>query len=172
MPALYPHPILNTLFDESAHTKFPLITRAANTSNTSSIDALQVVCAWPVSGQYGPGSRVLYYVLAATCVFARKAEWLRNACLAATLLFPSVAAIHGIVLAAMHVNGKPLTQHPILSLTARVAGAVDMDVYGAFQFCSIGILTAPVTVRLSRTYFNDPGRNVIFLWTSLVLAGK
>jgi hypothetical protein len=65
-----------------------------------------VVCAWPVSGQYGPGSRVLYYVLVATCVFARKAEWLRNACLAAALLFPAVAALHGLVLAALHVNGQ------------------------------------------------------------------
>lgn len=47
-----------------------------------------------------------------------------------------------------------------------------MDVYGAFQFCSIGILAAPVTVKLSTTYFYDPGRNVIFLWTVLILAGK
>jgi hypothetical protein len=74
--------------------------------------------------------------------------------LAAALLFPAVAAIHGIVLPAMHVNG-----------------AVDMDVYGAFQFCTIGILAAPLTVRRSRTYFNDPGRNMIFLWTVLILAG-
>ena len=51
-------------------------------------------------------------------------------------------------------------------------GAVDMDVYGAFQLCSIGILAGPVTVRLSKTYFNDPGRNAIFLWTGLVLAGE
>ena len=88
-------------------------------------------------------------------MIARKAEWLRNACLAAALLFPAVAAIHGIVLAAVHVNG-----------------AVDMDVYGAFQLCSIGILAAPVTVRLSRTYFYNPGRNTIFLWTLLILAGE
>lgn len=47
-----------------------------------------------------------------------------------------------------------------------------MDIYGAFQLCSIGILTAPVTVRLSRTYFENPGRNIIFLWTGLVLAGN
>jgi hypothetical protein len=51
------------------------------------------------------------------------------------------------------------------------AGAVDMDIYGAFQVCSIGILAAPVTVRLSKTYFNDPGRNIIFLWTAIVFAG-
>lgn len=46
-----------------------------------------------------------------------------------------------------------------------------MDVYGAFQLCAIGVLTAPVTVRLSKTYFNNPGRDIIFLWTGLLLAG-
>ena len=47
-----------------------------------------------------------------------------------------------------------------------------MDVYGAFQLCSIGILAAPVTVRLSSTYWNNSGRNIIFVWTSLILAGE
>lgn len=47
-----------------------------------------------------------YYVLVAACVFARKSEWLRNACLAAALLFPAVAAVHAIVLAALHVDGE------------------------------------------------------------------
>ena len=47
-----------------------------------------------------------YYVLVAACVFARKVEWLRDACLAAALLFPAVAALHGIVLASVHVNGE------------------------------------------------------------------
>lgn len=47
-----------------------------------------------------------------------------------------------------------------------------MDIYGAFQLCSIGILAAPVTVKLSRTYFYDPGRNLIFVWTGIILAGE
>jgi hypothetical protein len=47
-----------------------------------------------------------------------------------------------------------------------------MDVYGAFQLCAIGILAAPVTVKLSSTYFYDPGRNFIFVWTILVLTGE
>ncbi|KAG2021441.1 hypothetical protein GB937_004778 [Aspergillus fischeri] len=116
------------------------LNRTIDTPNAAS-DTLQVICAWPVSGQYGPGTRIL-------------AEWLRNACLAAALLFPAVAALHSIVLASLHIEA-----------------AVDMDVFGAFQLCSIGILTAPVTVRLSKTYFNEPGRNIIFLWTGLILAG-
>jgi hypothetical protein len=53
-----------------------------------------------------------YYALVAACVIARKADWLRNACLAGALLFPAVAALHGVVLAAMHVNGKlPALMH-------------------------------------------------------------
>ncbi|OBS18913.1 hypothetical protein FPOA_10639 [Fusarium poae] len=117
-------------------------------------DPLQVICAWPVSGQYGTGTRVLYYVLIAACLVARREEWLVNPCLAAALVLPAVAAIHGIVLTAMH--------NP---------DAVDMDIYGAFQLCAIGILAAPVTVMMSKTYFNDPGRNTIFLWTFLLLIG-
>ena len=53
-----------------------------------------------------------YYVLVAACVFARKIEWVKEACLAAALLFPAVAAIHGIVLAAVRVDGK--TNDPVL----------------------------------------------------------
>jgi hypothetical protein len=47
-----------------------------------------------------------------------------------------------------------------------------MDIYGTFQFCSIGVLAAPVTVRLSRTYFGGPGRIIVFLWTGLLMAGE
>ncbi|KAI4724122.1 hypothetical protein E4T49_08147 [Aureobasidium sp. EXF-10728] len=129
-----------------------LLSRNVTTTDGSS-PGLHVVCAWPVSGQYGPGSRVLYYVLVVLCVFGKKADWIKNACLAAVLLFPAVAALHGITLAALHVNG-----------------AVDMDIYGAFQLCSLGILAAPATVKNSRTYFLDPGRNIIFLWTILILS--
>lgn len=113
-----------------------------------------MVCAWPVSGQYGPGSRILFYVLIAACLIARKNEFIRNACLAGALLFPAVAALHAITLAALH--------NP---------NAVDMDIYGAFQLCALGILAAPLTARISRTYFNNPGRNLIFLWFGLILAG-
>ncbi|KAL4769808.1 hypothetical protein BDW60DRAFT_224659 [Aspergillus nidulans var. acristatus] len=132
----------------------PPLAHAAVVSNNATEIGLEVVCSWPVSGQYGPGTRVLYYVLIAACVFARKEEWVRNACLAGALLFPAIAALHGIVLAAVHVDG-----------------AIDMDVYGAFQLCSIGILTAPLTARMSGTYFKDPRRHILFLWTGLILAG-
>ena len=46
-----------------------------------------------------------------------------------------------------------------------------MDIYGAFQLCALGILAAPLAARISRTYFNNPGRNLIFLWFGLILGG-
>ncbi|KAF1966854.1 hypothetical protein BU23DRAFT_485343 [Bimuria novae-zelandiae CBS 107.79] len=142
MPALFPAPELAELAIRAAQ------------GNYTANHALKVVCAWPVSGQYGPGSRVLYYVLVAACVLARNIVWLRKACLAAALLLPAVASLHALVLASLHLNG-----------------VVDMDIYGAFQVCSIAMLAAPLTVRMSKTYFYDPGRNLIFLWIALTLVG-
>ncbi|KAF1923709.1 uncharacterized protein M421DRAFT_104303 [Didymella exigua CBS 183.55] len=131
-----------------------LLQRSAGSADNATGQTLDVVCAWPVSSQYGAGSRFLYYVLVATCVFLRKHEWLRNACIAAALVVPSISALHGIVLTSFHVNG-----------------AVDLDIYGAWQICSIAIIAVPFTLRKSRTYFYDAGRNIIFLWTMLLVAG-
>jgi len=41
------------------HKAAAIIPRATN----GTVDALQVICAWPFSGQYGPGSRVLYVLV-------------------------------------------------------------------------------------------------------------
>lgn len=47
-----------------------------------------------------------------------------------------------------------------------------MDLYGALQFCSIGILAVPITVKESETFFKEKGRNTVYVWTGLLLAGK
>ncbi|OBT49475.1 hypothetical protein VE00_00497 [Pseudogymnoascus sp. WSF 3629] len=75
--------------------------------------------------------------------------------MAAVWLFPAVTALHAIIIASVHVNG-----------------AVDMDIYGSFQICLTGVLSAPVTFKLSRIFYGRrPGQNTIFLWTALLLAG-
>ena len=118
-----------------------------------------------------------YYVLVATCVFLRKHEWLRNACLAAALVVPSISALHGIVLTSFHVNGQFATHSKTINvvlktwLTSTLLGAVDLDIFGAWQICTIAIIAVPFTLRKSKTYFYDAGRNIIFLWTMLLIAG-
>lgn len=56
-------------------------------------------------------SSTSYYVLVITCVLARKQEWIKGPCLVATLLIPAVAALHGIVLAAVNVPGLSFEAH-------------------------------------------------------------
>lgn len=111
-----------------------------------------------------------FYILVAGCVLARKSEFIRNACLAAALLFPAIAALHAILLAALHVDGES-PERSLLRVDA-VPGAVDLDIYGAFQMCSLGMLAVPISLKMSKTYFNNPARNTIFAWSILVLAGK
>jgi hypothetical protein len=64
-----------------------------------------------------------------------------------------------------------IDNHPIDIEVSQTLDAVDMDIYGSFQLCALGILAAPLTARISRTYFNNPGRNLIFLWFGLILGG-
>jgi hypothetical protein len=46
-----------------------------------------------------------------------------------------------------------------------------MDIFGSFEMLALGMLAAPITLKVSKTYFNDPARNTIFLWSALILAG-
>ncbi|KAF3062557.1 hypothetical protein CFAM422_010588 [Trichoderma lentiforme] len=134
----------------------PTSIASANTTTNSVDGSLKVICAWPVSGSYGAGSRVLFYVLVATAVFARKLDWIKSAALSTALPLSASAAVHGIVLAALHRGN-----------------AVDMDVYGAFQMCAIGTLVVPLMIKLSRSheYSTYIGRRIMFMWAGLVLTG-
>jgi hypothetical protein len=49
-----------------------------------------------------------YYILITACLLGNKSELLKQVCLAAALIFPTVAAIHAVVLAALHNNGRSL----------------------------------------------------------------
>ncbi|KAK4208833.1 hypothetical protein QBC37DRAFT_324894 [Rhypophila decipiens] len=143
---------MSPIGDQPTGRAWPWI--SANGTNQEE-PVLMVICAWPLSGQYGLGPRIIYYGAVVGCMVSRKAEWLRNSLLGdVVMLFPVVAALHSIVLAALHVDG-----------------ATDVDIYGAFQLLVLGILSAPFTIKISRTYFNDPGRNIIFLWFVMIIAG-
>jgi hypothetical protein len=79
-----------------------LVQDAANSTDAG----VQVICAWPLSGQYGAGTRISYYVLIAITMVLHRTKKLREAALAAVMVLPTIAAIHGIVLATVHVDGQ------------------------------------------------------------------
>jgi hypothetical protein len=184
-------PLLKVSSHATSHSAGDIASFAAVDNATS--QSLRVVCAWPVSSQYGAGSRFLYavpteapspikyshaprryYVIVAACVLLRKNQQLREASLAAALVVPAISSLHALVLSCYHVNGQFYERPRILKttkLTATTLGAVDLDIFGAFQLCAIAMLAAPLTVRISQTYFFTQGRNIIFLWTILMAAG-
>lgn len=53
-----------------------------------------------------------------------------------------------------------------------MSGPVDLDIFGTFQVCAIGVLAVPITLRYSKAYFETKGRNLVFSWMVLNLAGK
>ena len=56
MPAIPP---LETLLENTlVHRE--ILASPQNSTVVASAKALEVICAWPVSGQYGPGTRALY----------------------------------------------------------------------------------------------------------------
>jgi len=59
--------------------------------------------------------------------------------------------------------GKPLTQ---------LINSSDFDIYGVLVIIAVATLAMPLTLRFSRTYFNTPGRNLVFLCALLNLAGR
>ncbi|KAJ8113590.1 hypothetical protein OPT61_g4312 [Boeremia exigua] len=127
-----------------------ILPRDEANSNKSGI---QVICAWPVSGQYGVGTRIAYYILIATATWLGRYGKLRDAVLAAVLVLPTVAGIHGIVLAAVHVEG-----------------AVDLDILGAFQICSIGALASSVSLSPMRELVGM-GRYFRLFLNGIMMAG-
>jgi hypothetical protein len=81
------------------------------------------------------------------------------------LLTPAVAACHAIVLAAVNVKGIlfiPNVRYFVAVLTLlSFSGAVDMDVYGALQICTTGIIAAPIMIKLFPLYVHNFGKATI-----------
>ena len=61
------------------------------------------------------------------------------------------------------VDRQPLT---------RLTNFSDLDIYGVLVVIAVATLAMPLTLRFSRTYFNTPGRNLVFLCALLNLAGQ
>ncbi|EIN06425.1 hypothetical protein PUNSTDRAFT_45936 [Punctularia strigosozonata HHB-11173 SS5] len=136
----------NTIHMDRSYPAYPMSPPGfrAIASRSSGSDIAHAVCTFPLSGQYGPGSRILYYALILVCIFAQKSEWLRSASVAAALLLPAIASFHAIVLAAFSHRGF-----------------VDLDAFGALQFIALGVLVAPTSFILVPSRGMTPGAAIL-----------
>jgi len=93
--------------------EWPIWTRISNlvrtTSHTFMAHTALLTCdsAGPILNTESNANNLpRYYVLVIASIAAQKVEWAKKACLAAALLLPAVAAIHGVVLAVLHTDGR------------------------------------------------------------------
>jgi len=85
-------------------------------------DPNNVICVYPVSGQYGLLQRLNYYFLLLAAVLAHSKEWLVGGAFAAVMTYAGVVAVHALVLACISA-----THHDVL----------DLDVSGAWSVLSV-----------------------------------
>lgn len=120
-----------------------------------SADRRQGFCVFSVSGQYGPVSRFLYYALLILPTIFHKLEWLVGATLGASMVFSSIAAVHGVALAA--VRGR---------------GIVDLAIIPVFAITGVGMLVGLPMLIWSETLSEARRsiRSLVFVWIILMIA--
>ena len=89
-------------------------------------------------------------------IFHNRAEWLVGGTLGASMLFSSIAVIHGIALAA--VRGRP---------------TVDLDIIPVFAITGVGMLAGTPMMIWSKTLreASRSARAIVFLWIGLMFIG-
>ncbi|KAF9477182.1 hypothetical protein BDN70DRAFT_922771 [Pholiota conissans] len=95
--------------------------------------AIDVVCAYPISGGYGTIPRMIYYVLLVVPLVFHTSEWLVDATLGASMIFSSITAVHTVALAS--TAGR---------------GTVDLDIIPAYSITGVAMLLGVPLLLWSR----------------------
>ncbi|KAJ7807312.1 hypothetical protein B0H14DRAFT_1538972 [Mycena olivaceomarginata] len=129
-------------------------------STTSDTDAVSVICAYPLSGQYGPGARFSLYILLLACILWRKQTVVLNLGLGAVLFTGLVGAVHGVALGAVSGLGSN-------------KDVLDFDVFGAAYICTMCLGVVPGLLILGAGTLTPHATPTIVLgWYALMLAGE
>ncbi|KAI9889928.1 MAG: hypothetical protein M1814_004651 [Vezdaea aestivalis] len=114
----------------------------------------QVVCVYPISGQYGLIPRYLYYALLIFAVFSRRTEWLVAGALASALTYSGSAAIHAFAM-----------------IIIRPGSQLDLDAFGALAVCTAGSLASPCLLTWSTTLRDSVARPLVGIYGTFVSIG-
>ncbi|KAH0545015.1 hypothetical protein FGG08_000941 [Glutinoglossum americanum] len=116
--------------------------------------ALQVICAYPVSGQYGRMVRYLIYPLLTLSLLFSVAGWVAGGALHTAMTYIAITGIH---LAAMAVN--------------REAGVLDLDVLTAYHVCMVALILSPPLIMWTKSLQRPSGKGVFSIWVVLLWIG-
>ncbi|KAF8199740.1 hypothetical protein BJ912DRAFT_950176 [Pholiota molesta] len=118
--------------------------------------AVDVICAYSISGGYGTIPRMMYYVLLIVPLIFHTSEWLVDATLGASMIFSSITAVHAMALAS--TAGR---------------GTVDLDIIPAYSITGIAMLLGVPHLLWSRM-LRDAGRAlriVAISWIAVMCVG-
>src|SRR5947207_4587915 len=126
------------------------ITPRATSVNVTK-NALEVFCAYPISGPYTRMIRPIIYILLFAAFFSSSA-------LKTSMVYTAVSAIHLCAMAAY-----------------RHEGVLDLDMLPAYNACLLGLLFAPSLIMMSST-LKEKNRTrlsyflvwMVLLWTGIV----
>lgn len=116
-----------------------------------------VLCVYPVDGQYTFLQRLLFYILMTFGVLARRRKWLVVGALTTAMSYSAAAAIHAMLLVS-----SPGRDY------------VDLNIYAIYSVTSAGIILSVLLLVWSTT-LGKVGRRlryIVLLWFALVVVGS
>jgi hypothetical protein len=127
-----------------------------------------VYCTYPISGQYDPLVRWLFYLTLVVAVIGRKSTWLSSAALSTAIAYSTITAVHFFVLLGSYgwkAGGKEGTWD---ANNSQPYG--DIDFFGLLGVLSTaGVMIAPIQTW-SKTFRHHEARPVFILWALLIFA--
>ncbi|KAM5447248.1 hypothetical protein MaudCBS49596_006010 [Microsporum audouinii] len=121
--------------------------------NETAAEDDSILCVYPISGQYGFLSRLLYYGSLVFAIVGRTQKWLVLGALASALAFAGSTSIH------------------MLTLVTSKAPAFDLDILAAWSILTTGCLAFAALIHWSSSVRNSDSRVVLILWGALVGVG-
>jgi hypothetical protein len=116
--------------------------------------AIQIICAYPLSGQYGRMVRYLIYPLLTLSLLFSIAGWVAGGALNTAMTYIGITGIH---LAAMAVN--------------REAGVLDLDILTAYHVCMVALILSPPLIMWTKSLRRPSGKGVFAIWVLLLWIG-
>lgn len=116
-----------------------------------------LICAYSLSGGYGPIPRFLYYILLIVTLVFHKIKWLVDSTLGASMIFSSIAAVHGVALAS-----------------AKGRATVDLDIIPVYSITGMGLVVTVPLMVWSKTLreAERSARVLVFLWIVIMFIGN
>ena len=145
--------------------------------STPNLIATEVVCAFPVSGQYGRTPQFTYIVMLAITVIIRRSTWLAVGIAAYALSYSGAAALHQIMIFMHNNRFSPISSHayceflsigPESPMFPACAGLYEPDFARTNTIIEIGLLAALPIAFYSTTFQKAESRPILIMWTLLL----